>query len=475
MGVEGRGEDRARRLARERAVYEYTSALDRGDFDAVAAVLRQAEVDQVLEQMILEVNEAYRVEPIVEPAVGRRDGRRVALAARWADWRRRRATEVGRRATEVGRRATEVGRRGGEMGNAKGSSKRQRPRSGRRLSPGLIAGAVVAVVLVACLGTWIVQSGAVFSRHSLAGLQGADEAASEVAWDVAEEGVALSSLRAPGLVTGGGEAEEPDTDVGQRSYLGSEGQPAIAEVPQERLIVRNGVITLRVEDTLAAQQAIKDLVARWSLDGAYVVSSEQGSGGGGQDPYISMAIRVPAARFGEAMDAVAELAVDVVSRSESSQDVTEEYVDLAGRLEALEAARDRLLAIMSEADRTEDVLQAEEQVTRREEEIEATQGRMQYLAQSAALARISIQLQPYVLSQPVGDRRWRPLETAREALEALLDSGQGFIDFALFFCIAVLPWLLAVALGLYLLYRFVRWVTGRRQARQQEPGAEQEA
>jgi hypothetical protein len=176
-----------------------------------------------------------------------------------------------------------------------------------------------------------------------------------------------------------------------------------------------------------------------------------------------MSVRVPAARFDETMDAVAGMAVDVVSRIENSDDVTEEYVDLGARLEALEAARDRLLEIMSEANRTEDLLAAEAQLTQREAEIESIQGRMQYLSQSATLARIYIQLEPYVLSQPVGEG-WRPAETVRNALEALLEGAQGLVDFAIFFGIAVLPWLLALALGVYLLYRIVRWAVRRRQA-----------
>ena len=46
----------------ERLLFRYSSALERGDFDAVAAVLREAERDPALEQMILEINEAYAAE-----------------------------------------------------------------------------------------------------------------------------------------------------------------------------------------------------------------------------------------------------------------------------------------------------------------------------------------------------------------------------------------------------------------------------
>lgn len=51
-----------RELARERTLYRYSSALERGDFDTVASVLHEAEQDPVLERMILEVNEVYQEE-----------------------------------------------------------------------------------------------------------------------------------------------------------------------------------------------------------------------------------------------------------------------------------------------------------------------------------------------------------------------------------------------------------------------------
>jgi hypothetical protein len=51
-----------REIERERALYRYHIALERGDFAAVAGVLKQAEEDLLLERMILEVNDAYFAE-----------------------------------------------------------------------------------------------------------------------------------------------------------------------------------------------------------------------------------------------------------------------------------------------------------------------------------------------------------------------------------------------------------------------------
>jgi Flp pilus assembly protein TadB len=177
-----------------------------------------------------------------------------------------------------------------------------------------------------------------------------------------------------------------------------------------------------------------------------------------------MSIRVPAVRFEEVMDRLAALAVNVDSRSESAEDVTEEYVDLGARLESLEAARDRLLEIMAEARTTEDLLRAEEQLTQREAEIESIKGRMQYLEQSARLSSIWIELRPYILSQPVGDT-WRPAETVRRAFDALVDGLQGFGNFLIYFAIAILPWLLLIVLIVYVIVRVVLWRTraGRKK------------
>jgi hypothetical protein len=51
-----------RQLEREKLLFRYSSALERGDFEALQTILRQAENDPVLEQMIWDVNEVYRTE-----------------------------------------------------------------------------------------------------------------------------------------------------------------------------------------------------------------------------------------------------------------------------------------------------------------------------------------------------------------------------------------------------------------------------
>jgi hypothetical protein len=246
-----------------------------------------------------------------------------------------------------------------------------------------------------------------------------------------------------------------EMEVIEGDAAGAYAPPGLAQ-PIERLIIRTGNISLVVEDTRATKATIEQMVSRLAAEGAYIVSSEEYGGDDEKSqPRISMSIRVPSGQFDPVMDRLAELAVQVTNRSESASDITEEYVDLDSRVESLEAARDRLLEIMEDARTTKDLLEAEQQLTYRESEIESLKGRMQYLEQSARLSNIWIDIQPYILSQPVSDK-WRPAETLRRAVKALANGLRDFADFAIFLGVAVLPWLLAVALVVYVVYRLVR-------------------
>ena len=108
------------------------------------------------------------------------------------------------------------------------------------------------------------------------------------------------------------------------------------------MIVRTAEMSLVVNDVPAALTRIARLAE--SLDG-YVVSSarwkenEERLAG-------TIAIRVPAEDFGDVMEALRELAVDVTHENTSSKDVTEEYVDLSAKLHNLEATEEQLLRLL---------------------------------------------------------------------------------------------------------------------------------
>lgn len=263
------------------------------------------------------------------------------------------------------------------------------------------------------------------------------------------------------------EAEAPrEVIVEDKAFAGVDTATASANgaVVVDRLIIREGTVSIYAERTRQTRDDIEGLVQTFVEEGAYVISASESSRGEGKEPRITMAIRVPVDQFDFVMDAIADMAVEVINSDENAQDVTEEYVDLEGRIDALEAARDRLMEIMSGAEFTEDLLMAEEQLTMREAELESLYGRLNYLSESARLSRIYIDLQPYELYEPI-DTSWKPAQTFRNAVEDLIDGMQSFADFMIRFAIVVLPWL--VFFGL-IIWGVVAVIRSRRSEKQAE-------
>jgi hypothetical protein len=331
---------------------------------------------------------------------------------------------------------------------------------------GLVLGSLVVCSAIAILVVFPTMGRAGYGAAPAAVQRTADFAemempAAEPMVEEAMEAEAFAADTASGMGGGGGNIVSSD----------------VIQQQVERLIIRNGNISMTVSSTLESKAAIEQRVASMAGEGAFVVQSNVSESGREGNPYINMTVRVPAERFDETMDWLEGLAVEGTNPtvSESAQDVTEEYVDLSARVESLEAARDRLLQLMENASTTEDLLMAEQQLTQREAEIESLRGRMRYLSESAQLSRIDIQLQPYILSQPV-DTRWRPLETVREAFEALIEGAQGFGDFLIFFTIAVLPFLALLGLAIFGVVRFVSWRVrvGRRKRAAREAAETEE-
>jgi len=147
-------------------------------------------------------------------------------------------------------------------------------------------------------------------------------------------------------------------------------------------------MTLVVNDIQASIDQITRLAE--SFDG-YVVSSSSWREGRRLRGTIS--IRVLAEHFDEAMSSIGEMAVEISSQTTSSQDVTEEYVDLSAKLKNLEATEEQLLRLMQKAEKVEEILAVQKELSRTREEIERTKGRMQYLERTSETSLIEVHLE----------------------------------------------------------------------------------
>jgi hypothetical protein len=180
------------------------------------------------------------------------------------------------------------------------------------------------------------------------------------------------------------------TQPSAEDITGEAGSPELSQLLQidtQRMIVRTGDIRMVVDDIAVTLEEITGMAEG---SGGYVVSSNIWKE---EERYVGViSIRIPTELFDSMMRALRELAVEVVAEETSSQDVTEEYIDLEAKLRNLEATEEQLLLIMQQAVEVEDILEVQRELTNIRDEIERTIGRMQYLEQTSETSFIAVQL-----------------------------------------------------------------------------------
>jgi Domain of unknown function (DUF4349) len=184
----------------------------------------------------------------------------------------------------------------------------------------------------------------------------------------------------------------------------------------ERMIVRNGDMSLVVDDVM---QTRDDIAALAETSGGYTVSSHVWESRDELRGRIS--IRVPDENFDSIFSALRDMAIKVTSETSSSQDVTEEYIDLQARLGNAEATEAQYLALLDEAKTVEDTMRIYEALSRTRQQIEQLEGRIQYLEMTASTSLISVNLEP---AATLVAGSWNVSETFKNAVRGLTNFGQ---------------------------------------------------
>lgn len=253
---------------------------------------------------------------------------------------------------------------------------------------------------------------------------------------------------------GGGRAEQP---VAQQVSLNqadqSQNPPAV-----ERKIIRNADLQL---ETDAPEEAMTKISAIAESKGGFVVESQQSTSDARatRRDVVTMTVRVPAAKFAEALDEFRKTASRVIVENVKGEDVTEEFIDIEARLKAKRALETQFLEIMKQAKSVEDALNVQRQLAEVRAEIEKIEGRKRFLENQASLSTIKIRLQtPTAFAANSSGFFYQFGEAVSDGFNAAL----GFILGLVTFLIAILPFLVFIVLPLYLVVRYF-WKRRRKE------------
>ena len=245
---------------------------------------------------------------------------------------------------------------------------------------------------------------------------------------------------------------------------GAPAQAAPTEAPvgdTGRLVIQTAQLSIVVADVNARVKAIEDMA---SAMGGFIVSVnvyQTYANNGETVPQAQVVVRVPQDKLDDALTQIKRGTVDVQNEQRAGTDVTDQYVDLQSRLKAKQAAADQLMTIMQSATKTQDVLDVYSQLQQVQSDIEVLKGQIKYYEQSAALSAISVNVIAEKTVKPIEVAGWMPQGVARDAIQQLIYFWQAFVDFLIRFFLFLLPVLLTIAIPLFLIFLFVRWLYRR--------------
>lgn len=165
--------------------------------------------------------------------------------------------------------------------------------------------------------------------------------------------------------------------------------PALAARPaatDASMIIRTGTASVEVdslEPAVSALQALARGLGGW-------VANASSSTGAEQVRQATLELKVPAARYDEALGGLRPLGK--VERVETTaEDVGEEFVDLSARVANARRLEERLVVLLAtRTGKLEDVLLVERELARVREEVERIDGRLRWLRARAATSTLTV-------------------------------------------------------------------------------------
>src|ERR1043166_3097791 len=192
---------------------------------------------------------------------------------------------------------------------------------------------------------------------------------------------------------------------------------SVAAKPQP-MIVRTATVSIVVADTGKALDKIASLVEQ---NGGYVSGSTVWRGA--EQVRAKLTLRVPVTTLRSTLAAIRACGIRVQSETMSSDEVTQEYVDLGSQLKNLEATevelRELMTSVREHSKKASEVLEMSQQLTSVRGQIEQARGRMRYLEQMTSYATVNVELVPDAVAKPVVESGWQPVAVAKDAARAL--------------------------------------------------------
>lgn len=252
--------------------------------------------------------------------------------------------------------------------------------------------------------------------------------------------------------TAGAAAEAPAANGGAADKDSAAGAPGAAGAGapdlrvDQRAIIYTGAMRVQVDDVDGAAREVAAAVTR---AGGFIGGDQRRSAEA--DAVAELQLRVPAAKFAGVVEEIAQLGKQQ-SREISTQDVTEETVDLDARITSQRARVDSARRLLGRATSITDLVSLENELGRREADLASLEAKKRRLSDLTALSTITVSLAGPAAKTPEEKTETGFLVGLKGGWKAFVAS----LTVLLTVLGALLPWLVALGVPLAVLLLVLR-------------------
>ncbi|MGV3697764.1 DUF4349 domain-containing protein [Flavobacterium sp.] len=154
----------------------------------------------------------------------------------------------------------------------------------------------------------------------------------------------------------------------------------------ETKIIKSGNLRYQSDDLDKTYNQIREAAKKYN---AAIKNDSQYSG----DYEVSrnLTIRIPNENFDAFIADISKGVAYFDLKEISSQDVTEEYIDVASRIKTKKVLEERYYELLKKANKVSEMLEIEKKLSEIREEIEAKEGRLRYLENKVSMSTLSVE------------------------------------------------------------------------------------
>jgi len=174
-------------------------------------------------------------------------------------------------------------------------------------------------------------------------------------------------------------------DTAAAAVDASEIDKQVPEKEIEAKIIKSGNLRYQTDDLDKTYAQIKEAVKKYK---ALIKNDSQYNDEDGVSRRIN--IRIPNENFDAFITEISKGVNYFDLKSISSDDVTEEYIDVASRIKTKKVLEERYYELLKKASKVSEMLEIEKKLSEIREEIEAKEGRLRYLQNKVSMSTLDI-------------------------------------------------------------------------------------